>query len=125
MRLEAARVAYMPASSIAERMFGLVSRFRGAPYFAARFEANFGIEGHEQLYDSSAALKPKFAIGLAAIVVRTSGSRHWPQLTAATALQSKATPRMLASFAHKKHPSSRSTLEPPPAASCGSWPWRA
>jgi hypothetical protein len=23
-------------------------------------------------------LNPKFAIGLAAIVVRTSGSRHWP-----------------------------------------------
>jgi hypothetical protein len=46
--------------------------------FAARSVANFGIEGHWQLYDSSAALNPKFAIGLAAIVVRTSGSRHWP-----------------------------------------------
>src|SRR5262249_4368336 len=29
--------------------------------FAARADANFGIEGHSQLYDSSAALNPKFA----------------------------------------------------------------
>ena len=54
----------------------LVSRFRSSPEFAARSEASFGIEGHWQIYDSSAALNPKFAIGLAAIVVRTSGSRH-------------------------------------------------
>src|ERR1700736_2257639 len=53
-----------------------VSRFRSSPEFAVRSVANFGIEGHQQLYDSSAALNPKFAIGLAAIVVRTSGSRH-------------------------------------------------
>src|SRR5262249_31763292 len=39
-------------------------------------DANFGIEGHQQLYDSSAALNPKFATRLAAIVMRTSGSRH-------------------------------------------------
>jgi hypothetical protein len=45
----------------------LVSRFRSSLDFAARSEANFGIEGHEQLYDSSAALNPKFAIGVAAI----------------------------------------------------------
>src|ERR1051325_9575207 len=55
----------------------LVSRFRSSPEFAARSVANFGIEGHWQRYDSSAALNPKFAIGLAASVVRTSGSRHW------------------------------------------------
>ena len=55
---------------------GLVSRFRSSPEFAARSVANFGIEGHEQIYNSSAALNPKFATGLAAIVVRTSGSRH-------------------------------------------------
>src|ERR1700732_2503195 len=54
-----------------------VSRFRSSPEFAVRSVANFGIEGHQQLYDSGAALNPKFAIGLAAIVVRTSGSRHW------------------------------------------------
>ena len=45
----------------------LVSRFRSSPEFAARSVANFGIEGHQQRYDSSAALNPKFAIGLAAI----------------------------------------------------------
>jgi hypothetical protein len=54
----------------------IVSRFRSSPEFAARSEANFGIEGHQRRYDSSAALNPKFAIGLAAIAVRTSGSRH-------------------------------------------------
>src|SRR5262249_2612965 len=42
----------------------LVSRFRSSPEFAARSEANFGIEGHQPLYDSSAALNPKFAPGL-------------------------------------------------------------
>src|ERR1043166_1045749 len=46
---------------------GLVSRFRSSPEFAARSEANFGIEGHQQHYDSSAALNPKFATGLAAV----------------------------------------------------------
>src|SRR5262249_33720589 len=44
-----------------------VSRFRSSPEFAARSKANFGIEGHWPLYDSSAALNPKFAIGLAAM----------------------------------------------------------
>jgi hypothetical protein len=44
----------------------LVSRFRSSPDFAARSGANFGIEGHQQIYDSSAALNPKFATGLAA-----------------------------------------------------------
>jgi hypothetical protein len=53
-----------------------VSRFRSSPELAARSEANFGIEGHWQIYESSAALNPKFALGLAVIVVRTSGSRH-------------------------------------------------
>src|ERR1043166_8218109 len=44
-----------------------VSRFRSSPEFAAHSGANFGIEGHWPLYDSSAALNPKFAIGLAAL----------------------------------------------------------
>jgi len=54
-----------------------VSRFRSSPEFAARSGANFGIEGHQQLYDSSAALNPKFANGLAAIVceLRVRGTR--------------------------------------------------
>src|ERR1051325_10712492 len=56
--------------------WGLVSRFRSSPGYAALAVANFAIEGHQQLYDSSAASNPKFATGLAAIVVRTSGSRH-------------------------------------------------
>jgi hypothetical protein len=42
----------------------------------AALVADFGIVGHQQLYDSSAALNPKFATGLAAVLVRTSGSRH-------------------------------------------------
>jgi len=41
-------------------------RFRSSPEPAARPGANFGIEGHWQSYDSSAASNPKFAIGLAA-----------------------------------------------------------
>jgi hypothetical protein len=53
-----------------------VSRFRSSPDLAARFDANFGIDGHEKIYNASAALNPKFATGLAAIMVRTSGSRH-------------------------------------------------
>jgi len=40
----------------------LVSRFRSSLNFAARSDANFGIGGHWQIYDSSAALNPKFAI---------------------------------------------------------------
>src|ERR1043166_6009156 len=52
------------------------SRQGGANFGFAALDANFGIEGHWQIYDSSAALNPKFAIGLAAIVVRTSSSRH-------------------------------------------------
>jgi hypothetical protein len=44
-----------------------VSRFRSPPEYAARSDANFGIEGHEQTYDSSAALNSKFAIELAAM----------------------------------------------------------
>jgi len=39
-------------------------------------DANFGIEGHWQIYDSSAALNPKFATERPALFVRTSGSRH-------------------------------------------------
>src|ERR1043166_3275360 len=35
-------------------------------HLAARSEANFGIEGHSQTYDSCAALNPKFATRLAA-----------------------------------------------------------
>jgi hypothetical protein len=57
-----------------------VSRLRSSHTLAARSHArshaNFGIEGHWQLYDSSAALNPKFATGLAAVVMRTSGSRQ-------------------------------------------------
>jgi putative SOS response-associated peptidase YedK len=59
-----------------KRQFAVVSRFRSSPELAARSDANFGIVGHYQTYDSSAALNPKFASGLAASVVRTSGSRH-------------------------------------------------
>jgi len=39
-----------------------------------RANANFGFAG--LTYESIALLNPKFAIGLAALVVRTSGSRH-------------------------------------------------
>jgi len=53
-----------------------VPRFRSSHHFVARSFANFGIEGHQQTYDSSAALNPKFANGLAARMMRTSGSRH-------------------------------------------------
>src|SRR5262249_26737352 len=56
----------------------LVSRFRSSPEFAARSEANFGIEGHQPFYESSAALNPKFAIGLAAMLceLRVRGTRR-------------------------------------------------
>ena len=40
---------------------------------AAPSFANFGIENHQQLYDSSAPLNPKFAVELAAQYARTSG----------------------------------------------------
>src|SRR5215468_6272537 len=56
-----------------------VVRFRSSPTLAARPEANFGIQDHWQLYDSSAPLNPKFAFGLAARYARTSGSGRWPQ----------------------------------------------
>src|SRR5262249_55664339 len=39
-------------------------------------------KGHWQAYDSSALLNPKFAIGLAARCVRTSGSGHSSELSA-------------------------------------------
>ena len=39
----------------------LVVRFRSSPAIAARSDANFGIQDHSQLYDSSAPLNPKFA----------------------------------------------------------------
>jgi hypothetical protein len=42
-------------------------QIRTLPKFAipcSKTDVNFGIEGHYQLYDSSAALNPKFAIRL-------------------------------------------------------------
>jgi hypothetical protein len=80
-RLFARRGRHEPYLTVAQYIaraddHSLVSRFRSLLNFAARSDANFGIEGHQQIYHASAALNPKFAIGLAAIVVRTSGSRH-------------------------------------------------
>ena len=54
----------------------LASRFRSSPNLAARPMRTSESKDTSQLYDSSAALNPKFATGLAAIAVRTSGSRH-------------------------------------------------
>jgi hypothetical protein len=55
----------------------LMSRFPSSPEFAAHSKANFGIEGHQQRYESGAALNPKFAIGLAAMLceLRVRGTR--------------------------------------------------
>jgi hypothetical protein len=54
----------------------LVSRFRSSHEFAARSDANFGIKGHWQLYDSSAAFEPEVRNQICREIVRTSGSRH-------------------------------------------------
>src|SRR5262245_24957977 len=64
-----------PAEQVSKHR--LASRFRSSQTFAAPSDANFGIKGTLALYDSSAALNPKFATALAARCVRTSGSRHW------------------------------------------------
>ena len=42
------------------RIVGPVSQFRSSPQLAARSDANFGIEGTLELYDSGAALNLKF-----------------------------------------------------------------
>src|ERR1700730_8539914 len=55
----------------------LVSRFRSSPNLAARPMRTSESKDTSKPYDSSAALNPKFATGLAAIAMRTSGSRHW------------------------------------------------
>src|ERR1700731_1117399 len=54
---------------------GLVSRFRSSQSLSP-LGSELRNRGTLEIYDSSAALNPKFATGLAVIVVRTSGSRH-------------------------------------------------
>src|SRR5262249_32346919 len=57
------------------------SRFRSSPNFAARSEANFGIEGRWKIYHSGAALNPKFATDRAALLceLRVRGTRAAPR----------------------------------------------
>src|SRR5262249_29492129 len=59
-----ARRGFTPASAMASQ---LVSRFRGSPEYAARSMRTSESKDTSKLYDSSAALNPKFAIGLAAM----------------------------------------------------------
>src|SRR5215471_6608606 len=80
--------------SLDVRAAGLVSRFRSSPEFVARSDASFGIEGHQQLIESSVALVQKSAF-------RTRGkngcgllNRHTSVLASITIFPySKPTPR--------------------------------
>jgi hypothetical protein len=62
-RLKPAGDADVRASAVSDRLgHALVIRFRSSPALAAHSDANFGIDDHCQLYDSSAPLNPKFAV---------------------------------------------------------------